>query len=382
MAGYQPGNGPPAPATVAASRASGAGSPATEMARSEVGQFVLSAASGTVVALAGIDSESLRSMVDATEPGGTLRRALFIRLVSAPTTEILVDLIIDLLAETALRLWPRWFADVDFSGCRNDTLGQIAARAIAGDAAARIAGLSAPWAEAAALLALRGAPPRVVRTLPAIEVAQLTRALGGSGLVLVIDIGAGIGGTSAVTVRALEWIAAHAPCGVVALFPDMPKSEPPLDRILYGARQVVAAEPGDARLNAERAAAPLWIAPWRGSPHPLSEVERRLASALRDDNELAPLFAFNQSVTTVRGSQPRVDLVWTEGRLIVELDGYGSHGNRSAFIYDRQRDYELSLSGYTVLRLANDEVEQDYGKAIDKIRDLVRLRQRQAMKEE
>jgi very-short-patch-repair endonuclease len=162
----------------------------------------------------------------------------------------------------------------------------------------------------------------------------------------------------------------------------MPKSEPPLDRILYGARQVVAAEPGDARLNAERAAAPLWIAPWRGSPHPLSEVERRLASALRDDNELAPLFAFNQSVTTVRGSRPRVDLVWTEGRLVVELDGYGSHGNRAAFIYDRQRDYELSLSGYTVLRLPNDEVEQDCGKAIDKIRDLVRLRQRQAMKEE
>ena len=52
----------------------------------------------------------------------------------------------------------------------------------------------------------------------------------------------------------------------------------------------------------------------------------------------------------------------------------------------RRVEYSGRVQGvgfrYTVLRLANDEVEQDYGKAIDKIRDLVRLRQRQAMKEE
>jgi very-short-patch-repair endonuclease len=39
------------------------------------------------------------------------------------------------------------------------------------------------------------------------------------------------------------------------------------------------------------------------------------------------------------------------------------------------------LSGYTVLRLANDEVAQDFGRAVEKIRDLVRLRRAQ-MKEE
>jgi very-short-patch-repair endonuclease len=42
-------------------------------------------------------------------------------------------------------------------------------------------------------------------------------------------------------------------------------------------------------------------------------------------------------------------------------------------MYDRHRDYELSLSGYTVLRLANDEIAQDVEKAIEKIRDLVKL---------
>jgi very-short-patch-repair endonuclease len=40
---------------------------------------------------------------------------------------------------------------------------------------------------------------------------------------------------------------------------------------------------------------------------------------------------------------------------------------------DRHRDYELTLSGYTVLRLTNDEIAQDLEKAIEKIRDLVTL---------
>jgi very-short-patch-repair endonuclease len=93
------------------------------------------------------------------------------------------------------------------------------------------------------------------------------------------------------------------------------------------------------------------------------------------------LFGFNQFVDTVRGSRPKVDLVWMEGRLVVELDGYGCHGNRAAFMYDRHRDYELTLSGYTVLRLANDEIAQDIEKAIEKIRDLVNLFRKRTMSE-
>jgi hypothetical protein len=58
-----------------------------------------------------------------------------------------------------------------------------------------------------------------------------------------------------------------------------------------------------------------WLAPWRGLPHPLSDIEQRLAKMLAGDAELAPLFSFNQIIETVRGSKPRVDLVWMEGRL-------------------------------------------------------------------
>jgi very-short-patch-repair endonuclease len=78
-------------------------------------------------------------------------------------------------------------------------------------------------------------------------------------------------------------------------------------------------------------------------------------------------------VETVHGARPKVDFLWMHGRMVVELDGYGSHGNRAAFMYDRHRDYELTLSGYTVLRLANDEIAQDVGKAVEKIRDIVHV---------
>jgi very-short-patch-repair endonuclease len=44
------------------------------------------------------------------------------------------------------------------------------------------------------------------------------------------------------------------------------------------------------------------------------------------------------------------DFLWVDRRLIVEVDGYRAHGNRSAFEADRARDVELRLLGYDVAR--------------------------------
>ena len=103
----------------------------------------------------------------------------------------------------------------------------------------------------------------------------------------------------------------------------------------------------------------------------MSDVEQRLARALAADEELSPLFVFNKTILTTRGGAPRVDLVWEPGKLVVEVDGFARHGNRRAFVQDRHRDYELILSGFTVLRLTNDEIDEDLEKAIEKIRDVV-----------
>jgi hypothetical protein len=351
-----------------------------------VADFIFDTPAGIVASLGGIDGESLLDLLDQAEPRQDGRITLFVPITPKPTAEAIVEQIVHLLADTARRLWPIWFTDVSFSGCRNDTLGWFAIGAIARDVAQNIAGLSPSWIEAAARLVLNDCSPRVNGTPLEVEFSNLSHVISRTGLVVVGDVDATTKEASnpAAVVRALEWIAHAGHGSVIALFTDLPMSAPPFDRILFGSRQLVGETVlalGEIADSDEGNPEP-WIAPWRGSPHPLSEIEKRLAQAIGADIELAPLFAFNHSIETVRGTRPKVDLVWPEGRLVVELDGYGSHGNRAAFIYDRHRDYELVLSGYTVLRLSNDEVAQDYGKAVEKIRDVVRLRQMGIHKED
>lgn len=45
-----------------------------------------------------------------------------------------------------------------------------------------------------------------------------------------------------------------------------------------------------------------------------------------------------------------VDFLWPAQRVVVETDGYDTHGTRLAFEEDRARDAELAARGYTVLR--------------------------------
>jgi very-short-patch-repair endonuclease len=116
--------------------------------------------------------------------------------------------------------------------------------------------------------------------------------------------------------------------------------------------------------------------PINGVPYPFSPGKQALAGRLAWDPELAGLFEFNQKVTTVHASQYLVDLLWPAGKIIVEVDGYKYHGNRAAFSQDRYRDYELVISGYTVLRLPHDEVVGDVMLAVEKIRDIVRFQRK------
>ena len=90
------------------------------------------------------------------------------------------------------------------------------------------------------------------------------------------------------------------------------------------------------------------------------------------DPELSRLFAFNQSVETVRGNRHRVDLVWREGKLLIEVDGEDHFNNDIKYEADRVRDYELNLSGYFVLRLTSRQILADTEMSIDRIRDCVK----------
>jgi very-short-patch-repair endonuclease len=46
-----------------------------------------------------------------------------------------------------------------------------------------------------------------------------------------------------------------------------------------------------------------------------------------------------------------VDFLWEKHRVIAELDSWEYHRTREAFERDRRRDIELSLAGYTVIRV-------------------------------
>ncbi|MET0603541.1 MAG: DUF559 domain-containing protein [Baekduia sp.] len=53
-----------------------------------------------------------------------------------------------------------------------------------------------------------------------------------------------------------------------------------------------------------------------------------------------------------------VDFFWPAARLIVEADSYTYHSMPSAFERDRERDQQLTLAGYTVVRFTYTQVTQ------------------------
>jgi very-short-patch-repair endonuclease len=164
-------------------------------------------------------------------------------------------------------------------------------------------------------------------------------------------------------IQVLEWCAAQD-ASVVATFPTRPPSLTPYDRVLYGALEVVR--------EIEPALTRFIMAPPRA--HHASTIEQRVEATLRRDSELGPLFSCNQTVAVGGlGSPPRVDLLWREGRVVVELDG-PDHQIDPKFANDRHRDYELLLAGYLVLRITNGQVDTDLQSAIEKIRAVVRFR--------
>lgn len=171
--------------------------------------------------------------------------------------------------------------------------------------------------------------------------------------------------------RTAVWLATMTAARVAVLAPPALSAHSELESIVYGAAVVQEPIPTPDPID-ENAKTTLW--PIQGRPHPLSPGEQLLANHLAQDTELAPLFEYNEWIDTVCQSRCWVDLLWRAGKLVIEIDGYRVHSSRAAFQQDRQRDYELLLSGYQVLRLPHEEVMKDVTKALIKIRNVVRHR--------
>ena len=219
------------------------------------------------------------------------------------------------------------------------------------------------WGRAAGRLAVAGRTPRFRSLAAELQFPELLAAAGAPILMFPLDPLRPE--RAAPLIAALEWCCRHG-AAAVAVLAEPPLPRPPWDRVLHGALNVhPVPEPPSVRLV---------------PPLPLpksatgSAVERRMRAALAADRELANLFDDEVTLSLgPLGPTPRVDLLWREGKIVVELDGT-EHERNPTYAADRHRDYELLVAGYLVLRLTNAEVELDLARALDKVRRVVALR--------
>jgi very-short-patch-repair endonuclease len=83
-----------------------------------------------------------------------------------------------------------------------------------------------------------------------------------------------------------------------------------------------------------------------------SELEERFQEFLIRSGLPLP-----QTNAVVEGYE--VDCVWSDQRLIVELDGHASHSPAHAFELDRARDRRLEAAGWRVIRITWRQLEQE-----------------------
>jgi very-short-patch-repair endonuclease len=303
-----------------------------------------------------------------------------------PTVRSLIDDVLDNLARVALALFPHWygngipFAEIDAATPSFDSL--LANQAKYHGLLAR--GVSIPWLKAARKLCRLEKPPLPREFTASVHVAQLALAIDLSPVLIALilrdesPVAEGLQGLA----RMSEWLARESGSRVMVVVPELLSSSTELDSINFEAirlstRQVpLVASTGHVPLeHPQRSRSQVSVFPVIGRPHPFSRGEQLLAKRLAQDEMLGGLFRFNIPVTTRSENRYLADLVWTEGKIIVEVDGYEFHSDRAAFSLDRHRDYELMISGYLVVRLPHDEIVDDVELAVEKIRDVVRFRQ-------
>jgi very-short-patch-repair endonuclease len=100
-----------------------------------------------------------------------------------------------------------------------------------------------------------------------------------------------------------------------------------------------------------------------GTARPDGLLEPRMARLLRDAGLPRPTFQY-----AVPGTRYRVDFAYPDARLAIEVDGYASHGTRTAFEADRDRQNCLVLAGWMVIRFTWTQVVRQPGSVAAQVR--------------
>jgi very-short-patch-repair endonuclease len=89
-----------------------------------------------------------------------------------------------------------------------------------------------------------------------------------------------------------------------------------------------------------------------GKTVPTSVLERRFLALLAAHHLPRP--EINR-----RGDHGELDATWHDQRLIVECDGFATHGTRRAFEDDRAKDRNLTAAGWRVIRITWRQLTHD-----------------------
>jgi very-short-patch-repair endonuclease len=99
------------------------------------------------------------------------------------------------------------------------------------------------------------------------------------------------------------------------------------------------------------------------------ELEKRFAAVLAGTDLPRPR---RNADLAVGGRFYEVDCLWSEQRLIVELDGRATHGTARAFEGDRERDRLLQVDGWRVVRITWRQLRDDAPAVVVDLRRLLR----------
>jgi very-short-patch-repair endonuclease len=121
-----------------------------------------------------------------------------------------------------------------------------------------------------------------------------------------------------------------------------------------------------SRSNGHRGRAALTKATAQEPKLTRSEAEARFLALVRDAGLREPLANFS----LIAPDHPRleVDFYWPSYRLIVEIDGWETHGTRAAFEADRRRDAALQAGGAKVLRFTWRQLVGDGATVVERLR--------------